>query len=210
MTVHDTAVSLKRPKVGEPTWEMARFFPHQGDWTVEEYLRLNTNHLVEFTDGLLEFLPLPTEVHQFILLFLFDALRSFVQRRKLGIVLPSPLRVRLGAGRFREPDVVFMSNDHVARHNKYWEGADLVMEIVSPDDPKRDRVQKRQEYAAAGILEYWIVDPQRRQITVLALSGKSYAEHGVFEPGQNATSALLKGFRVGVSAVFKAGNRARP
>ena len=210
MAVHDTIVS-KRPRPGEPTWEMARFFPNQGEWTVEGYLRLNTNHLVEFTDGILEFLPMPTELHQFILLFLFDALRKFVERRKLGTVLPSPLRVRLDPARFREPDVVFMFKENIARrHNKYWDGADLVMEIVSPDDPKRDRIQKRQEYAGAGIREYWIIDPQRREITVLALSGNEYETHGVFKPGQRAASAMLKGFRVGVSAVFAAGAQARP
>lgn len=210
--MHDTAVLPRSSeKVGEPTWEMARFFPNQGDWTVQEYLRLNTNRLVEFTDGILEFLPMPTEAHQFILLFLVDVLRRFVARKRLGTVLPSPLRVRLDPRRFREPDLAFMSNENVARrHNKYWEGADLVMEIVSPDDPKRDRVRKRREYAAAGIGEYWIIDPQRRQVTVLALRGKAYEEHGVFDPGQTATSVLLKGFRVSVRAVFKAGDQARP
>ena len=44
--------------------------------------------------------------------------------------------------------------------NVHWTGADLVIEVVSPDDPDLDLVVKRQEYAQAGIPEYWIVDPE--------------------------------------------------
>ncbi len=42
----------------------------------------------------------------------------------------------------------------------------------------RDLVEKREEYARAGIPEYWIVDPEQGQITVLALDGTGYAVHG--------------------------------
>jgi Uma2 family endonuclease len=58
-----------------------------------------------------------------------------------------------------------------------------------------------------GIPEYWIVDPQTERITVLTLKGKRYRVLGEFAPGQKATSALLDGFRVDVSAVFEAGRQ---
>ena len=44
----------------EPTWEIARLFPAQGEWSAEEYLSLETNQLVEFSNGVLEFPPMPT------------------------------------------------------------------------------------------------------------------------------------------------------
>ena len=59
-------------------------------------------------------------------------------------------------------------------HEKFWEGADLVMEVVSDDDRRRDVVTKRLEYAKAGIAEYWIVDPQQATITVLKLADGKY------------------------------------
>ena len=80
-----------------------------------------------------------------------------------------------------------------------WEGADLVMVVVSPDDPERDRVTKRVEYARAGIPESWIVDPMDGIITVLRLEGEAYVEHGIFPRGQTATSAALAGFSVDVT-----------
>ncbi|MGN6358954.1 MAG: Uma2 family endonuclease, partial [Thermomicrobiales bacterium] len=90
------------------------------------------------------------------------------------------------------------------RQNRYWLGADLVVEIVSPDTPERDHVEKREDYAVAGVTEYWIVDPRQQTITVLALHEGQYQEHGVFARGAQATSALLAGFAVAVYDVLDA------
>ena len=80
------------------------------------------------------------------------------------------------------------------RQDRYWLGADLVVEVVSPDDPGRDLIEKRADYAEGGIPEYWIVDPRDETITVLALKDGAYVEHGVFTRGAAALSALLEGF----------------
>ena len=77
-----------------------------------------------------------------------------------------------------------------------------MLEVVSPDKAERDLVDKRREYAEAGIPEYWIVNPADETITVLKLDGDAYAEHGTFRRGESATSALLAGFAVRVDAVF--------
>ena len=190
---------------GTPAWEIAYLFPAQGTWSEDEYLALSGNRLVEFSDGTVEVLPMPTQLHQLILAFLFRALSDHVARTDEGTVLPSALRVRLWPGKFREPDVVFMRRANDARRtDEFWIGADLVMEVVSGDvkDRRRDLVTKRDEYARAGIPEYWIVDPDTRSITVLTLSGEGYGEHGVFKEGQEATSTVLPGFSIDVTRVF--------
>ena len=71
----------------EPTWDVAQLFSPQGDWSEAEYLALDTNHLVEFSQGYVEFLPMPTLSHQLIVLFLYKALDSFVSVARLGSVL---------------------------------------------------------------------------------------------------------------------------
>jgi Uma2 family endonuclease len=76
--------------------------------------------------------------------------------------------------------------------------------VVSPDDPQRDLVRKRREYARAGIPEYWIVNPATEQILVLRLAETTYVEHGVFTRRMQATSALLEDFTVAVAAVLDA------
>jgi Uma2 family endonuclease len=83
------------------------------------------------------------------------------------------------------------------------------VEIVSEgkDARERDLITKRKEYAKAGVQEYWIVDPQLRQITILVLEGQTYREHGVFASGATAASVMLPGFSLSVDAVFAAGPR---
>src|SRR5262249_46086350 len=161
-------------------------------------LALPGNHLVEFSAGYLEVLPMPTTMHQWIVLYLWESLKRFTgDWSGLGLALAAPLRVRLWEDKFREPDVVFMLTKHRHRAlDEYWDGADLVMEVVSgdPEDRKRDLITKRAEYARARIAEYWIVDPKLKQITVLRLKGKGYQVHGVFKNEQRATSRLLPGF----------------
>lgn len=78
------------------------------------------------------------------------------------------------------------------------------MEVVSPDKPGRDLIDKRDDYAEGGVSEYWIVNPQDETITILTLDSGRYEEVGSFRPGQSATSMFLEGFAADVTAVFKA------
>lgn len=180
--------------------------PLQGLWTREQYLALtdDSRYLLEFTDGVLEVLPMPTYQHQRIVRFLLFALFTFIAPRG-GTAIQSPLRLEIRPGAFREPDVLLVLDMNDARcQEPFWLGADFVVEIISPDDSKRDTQVKRLEYAQAGIPEYWLVDPRNETITVLTLVGQAYSEHGVFGRGQQATSVLLPEFTVQVAAVFDA------
>ncbi len=180
--------------------------PRQGQWSEGDYLRLTdcTNRLIEWTDGCIEVLPMPTDEHQSIAAYLYKLLDAFALAGG-GKVLFAPLRLRIREGKFREPDLVLIRDAGDARRqNRFWLGADLTVEILSPDEPKRDLVDKRRDYAEAGIPEYWIVDPRNETVTVLALQGAGYVEHGVFNRGAQADSVLLDGLKVDVSAVFDA------
>jgi Uma2 family endonuclease len=194
----------------EPTWEVARLFPAQGTWSEEEYLALThgTNHLVEFSHGNLEFLAMPTRTHQKIVFFLSQVLYAFLSTRELGTVLFAPLRVRLWEGKFREPDLVVMLAEHRDReHETFFDGADLVIEVVSEDDPARDLVTKRREYAQAGIPEYWIIEPQTEMMSVLRLDQGEYIEYGRFGRGTTAASALLAELAIDVTHMFDQATR---
>jgi Uma2 family endonuclease len=194
-------------QTGEPVWELADLFPPQGGWQELDYLDLETNRLIEFNDGHIEVLPMPSPRHQYIVLFLYELLRRFVRQNKVGRVLVAPLRVRVSRRKFREPDVVFLLAKNLGQEReRYWDGADLVMEVVSPDDPQRDLVTKRRDYAEAGVAEYWIVNPLDEKITVLSLppGGEAYVVQGVFGRGEMAESGLLAGFTAVVSDVFDA------
>jgi len=189
-------------------------FPAQGQWSEAEYLSLQnrTNRLVEFSDGCIEVLPMPSPFHQRIVKYLFRLLETIVLGLGSGEVLFAPLPVRLGTGKYRDPDIVYLRPGRISDPRHQPNGADLAIEVVSDDDDdrRRDLVTKRDEYARAGIAEYWIVDPREHRVTVLWLVGQAYAVHGEFGHGTVATSRLLAGFHVTVDDLFAAGRGESP
>ena len=176
----------------------------QGFWTQAQYLKLTnqSNRLLEFTDGRIEALPMPTQEHQAISRFLFLALYFFAQ----GI----------GGNVFYAPCVsAFETASFVSRiccswtdagdprcRNDYWIGADLVVEVVSPDNPDRDLIDKRKDYAEAGIPEYWIANPHRRHLHRARSIGRRIQGTRGVRPGEQAGSPSLPGFSVDVREMF--------
>ena len=200
------------PALGEPTWNIALLYPAQGYWDEGEYLdlALSSNQLIEYSDGFVEVLPMPTIEHQLIVRFLLDVFRAFIEPRNLGMVLFAPLPVWTRDRQYREPDLIFQFEENHAKSNrKYYKGADLVVEVVSDDKQSRarDYEQKLADYANAHIPEYWIVDPQAGTISVMTLNENRYENRGVYRAGEQASSKLLEGLNVEVSSVFAAAKR---
>jgi Uma2 family endonuclease len=201
-----TAPQLRSTLSSAQEWRdlLEEILPRQGQWSEQEYLVLtdHRNRLIEFTDGFLEVLPMPTDKHQAILGFLYLKFVNFIEPRG-GKVRFSPLRLRIRPGKFREPDLLLLlSAADSRRQDRFWLGADLALEVVSEDKPERDLVDKRRDYAEGGVPEYWIVNPQTETITVLRLSGGAYEEAGIYRRVESAASVLLAGFSVAVAAVF--------
>lgn len=190
---------------GEPAWEAAYMLPAQGSWSEEDFLKFHTNRMAELVDGRLEILPMPNLKHQRILRWLLGV---FEAAAPVGaITLFAPLPTRLFPGTIREPDLLYISPENVPGPDvEYPSHLDLALEIVSQgkDARQRDYEDKRVDYARAGIAEYWIVDPQENQATVLVLGDGAYVEHGVFQIGDIASGLLLPALRVDVRAMLNA------
>ena len=192
------------------TSQVALLYPCQGEWTEADYLALpETNRIVELSEGKLVVPEMPTDPHQFAVGELFAALCAFVRDHALGHVRVAPLPVRLWPGKFREPDIVFLSREHGDRRGEqFWGVPDLVVEVISPrtehssGTERVDRQEKYEEYARAGILEYWLVDPGGRVIEVYVLREEVYHLLGKWGLGEVARSEVLKGFEVPVAAVL--------
>ena len=176
------------------------FFPQQGGWTEADYFALEGGPLVEFDNGFIEVLDLPTKEHQRIVQCLLFLLASHIRERDLGEVFVAPLPIRLWPRKYREPDVVYLAHGR-SETDGYSNGADLAIEVLSPgaENRRRDQVIKVDEYAKAGISEYWIVDTEERRITVLTLHDDHYVVHGNFNDTETAISKLLPDFRVPVA-----------
>ncbi len=198
------AQTLEELKAEGMTLEILSLFPRQGKWTERDYFSLpETNRIVELSRGRLIITPAPTTEHQEISSKLHLLIGNFILSNNLGKACYSPLDVRLWPGTIRQPDILFMSNEHKDRiTERYWGVPDLVMEILSESTEKQDRTDKFSEYEKAGILEYWIVDPSERVIEVYELAQKAYKIMGKWGTGEAAYSKVLAGFQASVDDVF--------
>ena len=148
--------------------------------------------------------PHPTETHQRIVGDIYVMLRRFVEDHHLGTVRLAPLPVRLWPGKIREPDILFVSEEHADRIAEQAYGPpDLVVEVTSPGTWRTDRLEKVMEYAQAGVSEYWIVDPDAQTMEVLVLRQGVYVLLGKWGVGERARSELLEGLEMAVEEVFR-------
>jgi Uma2 family endonuclease len=133
--------------------------------TYDEYRAwVGTEKRAEWVDGEVIELMTVNGRHALVFGFRFELIRAFVRMRQLGLVLSEPFEMRILNGRSaRLPDIFVVLNAHLDRYSdERLEGpADLVIEIVSEGSVTEDRDVKRQEYAVAGIPEYWIVEGRK-------------------------------------------------
>ncbi len=166
----------------------------------EEFLRwAPESRQVEWVDGeVIEFMPAKM-VHQIVQRFLSGLLNDFLGWHKLGQVLSAPFEMRARAdGPAREPDILFVANDHLARltADRLVGPADLIVEIVSDDSVRRDRVEKFREYREAGVPEYWIIDPRPGKLRADFYKLDSGSEYVLFatEDDPRVDSHVVPGF----------------
>jgi Uma2 family endonuclease len=191
--------------------EICRLPLRSEGFSVADYLSLDGNYLVEYVDGRLQVLPMPDLFHQAVAFVLVGRLDEWAAKSDpMARTAQAPFRMYLTDRLYREPDVALMLGRNAGRRSPArWDGADLAIEIISETNRDHDVTTKRADYAAAGIPEYWIVDPDPRTIRVLTLPTGSieYAVHGDFGVGQAVTSMLLPGFAIDVAELFAAAAR---
>lgn len=163
--------------------------------TFEEFIEwVDEDTSAEWVNGTVEFISPASIPHQMIVAFLVQLLGLFVRERHLGMVLAAPLKMKLEQYG-PEPDIVFVAEAHKERWREtYLDGpADLVIEVVSPDSTERDRGRKYVAYEKAGIPEYWLFDPVRKEAYFYRL-GEDGRYHAILPEGGRYTTPLLPGF----------------
>lgn len=173
--------------------------------TYQEFLELcDEDTLAEWEDGEIIMVPSASERHQDITVFLTVLLRLYVDSRKLGKLYNAPYQIRLESSG-REPDIIFVSNENLTRiKDAYLDGAaDMVVEITSPESMRRDRGDKFYEYESAGISEYWLIDPIRKQAEFYRL-GEDKLYHSILTDTEGIyRSEIIKDFWIKVSWLWE-------
>ncbi len=161
----------------------------------EEFLEwCDEDTWAEWVDGEVIVLSPASDRHQDLRDWLVFTLRAFAEAHDLGVVRSAPFLMKLERG--REPDVLFVAREHLARlKENYLDGpADLVIEIVSPDSIERDRGSKFVEYEAAGVREYWLIDPLRERAEFYQLDEEGFYRSVLPDAGGVYHSQAVSGF----------------
>lgn len=158
-----------------------------GTYTLEDYYALPDDVGAELIDGYLIFMDVPTVHHQDVVGELFYYIRHYIKTQNGPCkVILSPVDVRLDNDdkTILEPDLVIICDPGKSDGRRINGAPDLVMEVVSPSSRKRDYLIKLNKYWAAGVREYWIIDPEQEKISVYvfadaeeSFSMKTYSFH---------------------------------
>lgn len=138
----------------------------------EEYLTAYDGIHAEWVDGQVYVVSPNTDRHSKISRFLIMALQCYAEEKGLGEVFIPAFPMRIANRRAgREPDVFFVSKEHLDRNRGgFLEGAaDLVIEVTSTATRTVDRNEKYTEYEQAGVREYWLIDPERKKVDAYRL-----------------------------------------
>lgn len=135
--------------------------------TYEEFLREYDSQHAEYVASEVIKPVSVSKKHNQLTHFLSAILQFYAETNDLGQIFGEPYQMKMEFedGIYgREPDIFFVKTENLDRvGEQFFEGAaDLVIEVISPESVARDTVDKFEEYEAAGVKEYWIIDYNRR------------------------------------------------
>ncbi|MEW5784034.1 MAG: Uma2 family endonuclease [Bacillota bacterium] len=190
-----------------PVKEEHSVYTKQGGYTYEDYLKIpeEPGYRFEILEGILVKEPSPTMRHQRVSRELGYRLITFFNHfDPEGELFFAPLDVTLTTSNVLQPDLLFVSGarKEVMRKERIDGPCDLVVEIMSPTNRRKDRLRKMEIYRKAGIPHYWLVDPEENTLESFVLRDGNYALVFVGGPGDTFTHPEFPGLDLDLDKVF--------
>lgn len=171
----------------------------------DEFLQLPDDGCnYELVDGVVVMSPSPTPPHQECAGQILTQLMNYLRDHPVGKAFME-LDVHLGQGAAGKdlvyrPEVIFVRSDRLSAMTEKIVGPpDLVVEVISRGSRRIDSVTKKADYERFGVMEYWLIDPQNRQITFFRMRDGRWT---VVQPqGDTFMSEAVPGFRLDLRPV---------
>jgi Uma2 family endonuclease len=174
--------------------------------TVENYKLLpETGPRYQLIQGDLYMAPAPNRFHQEISRNLQYELHSYLKRNPIGKLFNAPFDLYLDEINVFQPDLIIVLNERLGILTEAGaEGApELVIEILSPKTRRLDLVNKKQEYARAGVKELWIIDPEPRTIMIHQFDSSGIEKIRKIDEETALSTALLPGLNITAKTIFE-------
>lgn len=167
------------------------------------YQQITNDDKAEFINGQVFMQSPVTFRHSDVSSLLHNLMSNYVRSRTLGYVGHEKLLISLSRNDY-EPDVCFWRRetaDHFQPRQLQFPAPDFVAEVISPSTEANDRGVKFEDYAAHGVREYWIVDPNEEFVEQYFLQGERYELNVKMDTGMIVSKAVV-GFEIPVRAMF--------
>ena len=187
-------------------------------FTYADYLTWNFKERIELIRGqIFKMSPAQTFNHQKIQTNILVEFHNFL-KGKPCVTVSSPVDVRLKGKPFRkkklrddeittvvQPDIIVVCDEEKLKDNRSVDGApELIVEVLSPGNTKVETKYKFDLYEENGVLEYWVVYPEYKQIYVYLLNNnEEYGKPVIYETNENITSQVLIGLSIPIDEIFK-------
>lgn len=145
-----------------------------GTYTIDDYMALPDEKRVELIDGRFYEMNAPHTGHNVLADEIQSAFTRYIRKnRGKCLAITSPVDVQLDRDNktMLQPDVALVCDRKKFVRGIIYGAPDLTVEVLSPSTRSKDLLLKLRKYRNAGVREYWVVDPQSRQITVHRFDG---------------------------------------
>ncbi len=178
--------------------------------TYEDLLRMPEDNLRhEILDGVHHVTASPTPRHQRVLHRATLRIGNYVEAQQRGEVFGSSVDTLLAMHDVVVPDLQFISEERraIVGEKNIQGPPDLVLEVLSPSTRRIDRGKKLERYERLGILEYWILDPDRDEAWVYQREAREAEQflppwHLTAEAGDLLTTPLFPELEISLRALF--------
>lgn len=139
-------------------------------YTIDDIYALPDGERAELIDGQIYYMAPPTRKHQRIAGEIFATIREYINSKSGPCEVDiAPFAVFLNKDdvkNYVEPDISVICDPNKLTDKGCFGAPDWIVEIVSPGSRRVDYFTKLFKYRTAGVREYWIVDPDKKRITV--------------------------------------------
>ncbi len=159
------------------TQKKAKYHMQSAD--VSSYDQLEDDgFLYQLVEGVLIMAAAPILFHQDIVLELAMIINTFLKTHPMGKLYIAPTDVELDDKNIYQPDLLFVSHERssILKGKRVVGSPDLIIEVLSEGTKRLDIGVKYKVYEQSGILEYWIVDPQKKSFKFYQLKDKLFHE----------------------------------
>ncbi len=182
--------------------------PTPGEATVsaEEYMEKYAHDFYEWVAGKVIPMTPVSDKHDTLARYVSFLFEAYFALKPIGRVKEAPFVLRLDAvNARREPDLMIILNDNPGQFTDtaMIGPADICIEIVSLESSARDYGRKFTEYEAAGVKEYWIFDPIRRESRFCRLNPEGRYQTQALDGDGNYQTPLLPGLKLHVATLWQ-------